>query len=84
MFGFVSGLITAGYLVAALFFMRFWSRSRDGLFLAFAAAFVLLAANQALLVISGIVAEDQTWLYLLRLFAFGLILLGIWRKNRAR
>jgi hypothetical protein len=84
MFAFVSGLITAGFLVSGLFFIRFWTRTRDTLFLAFAAAFLLLATNQALLVVSGIQAEDQTWLYLLRLIAFALIIWGIWQKNRLR
>lgn len=84
MFDFLSGLITAGYLVSGLFFIRFWVRTKDALFLAFAAAFMLLAANQGLLVLSGIEAEDRTWLYLLRLVAFSLILWGIWRKNKSR
>lgn len=84
MFGFLSGLITAGFLVSGLFFIRFWVRSREPLFLTFAAAFVLLAANQGLLIVAGIEVEDQTWLYLLRLLAFVLILLGIWQKNRSR
>ena len=84
MFGFVSGLITAGFLVSGLFFIRFWARSREPLFLAFAAAFMLLAANQGLLIVAGIEIEDQTWLYLLRLAAFVLIMWGIWQKNRSR
>ena len=84
MFDFLSGLITAGYLVSGLFFLRFWVRTKDVLFLAFAAAFMLLAANQWLLVLSGIEAEDRTWLYLLRLVAFSLILWGIWLKNKSR
>lgn len=84
MFGFLSGLITAGFLVSSLFFIRFWVRSREPLFLTFAAAFVLLAANQGLLIVAGIEVEDQTWLYLLRLLAFVLILWGIWQKNRSR
>ena len=84
MFDFLSGLITAGYLVSGLFFLRFWVRTKDVLFLAFAAAFMLLAANQGLLVLSGIEAEDRTWLYLLRLVAFSLILGGIWLKNKSR
>ena len=84
MFDFLSGLITAGYLVSGLFFLRFWVRTKDVLFLAFAAAFMLLAANQGLLVLSGIEAEDRTWLYLLRLVAFSLLLWGIWLKNKSR
>jgi hypothetical protein len=84
MYEFVSGLIAGGYLVASLFFLRFWFRSRETLFLTFAGAFVLLALNQAMLVVSGVAAEDQSWFYLLRLAAFSLILFGIWLKNRQR
>ena len=84
MYDFVSGLIAGGYLVASLFFLRFWFRSRELLFLTFAGAFVLLAVNQAILVVSGVAAEDRSWLYLLRLAAFSLIIFGIWLKNRQR
>lgn len=83
-FPFVSGLITAGFLISGLFFVSFWVKSRDILFLTFAAAFALLATAQALLVLGGIDREDQSWLYLLRLAAFGLIIFGIVMKNRAR
>jgi hypothetical protein len=79
---FLSGAITLGFLVAALFFLRFWKRTRDSLFIAFAAAFALLALNQALLVLTDIPVEERSWLYLLRLSAFAIILASIWRKNR--
>lgn len=78
---FLSGAVSAGFLVAGLFFLRFWRRSRDGLFAAFAIAFWLLGLNQALLTFSSIPAEERTWLFLLRLAAFVLILAAIWRKN---
>lgn len=78
---FLSGAITFGFLVAGLFFGRFWRRTRDGLFLAFAAAFVLLGLNQALLVFSGIPVEERSPLYLIRLAAFLLIIVAIVRKN---
>ena len=79
---FLSGAITLGFLVAALFFLRFWKRTRDSLFIAFAAAFALLALNQALLVLTDIPVEERSWLYLLRLSAFAIILGSIWSKNR--
>ena len=44
---FLAGMVTAGFLASGLFFARFWARSRDILFLAFTAAFWLLALNQA-------------------------------------
>lgn len=78
---FLSGAITLGFLVASLFFARFWRRTRDGLFLAFAAAFALLGLNQALLVFSGIPVEERSPLYLIRLVAFLLIIVAIVRKN---
>jgi hypothetical protein len=79
---FLSGAITIGLLVAGLFFLRFWKRTRDGLFIAFALAFWLLGLNQALLTFTDIPVEERSWLYLLRLAAFTLILISIWRKNR--
>ncbi|WP_127754620.1 DUF5985 family protein [Devosia sp. 1566] len=82
MFDFVSGLITMGFVVSGLFFLRFWARTRQLLFAAFAAAFWLLAANQALLALSGLPAEERSWLYLLRLSAFVLIIIAIVLKNR--
>ena len=84
MFAFASGLITMGFFAVSLFFVRFWQRSGDALFAAFAAAFFLLAVNQALLVFSDVVTEEQSWLYLLRLTAFALIIWAVWQKNRKR
>ncbi len=82
LFDFLSGAITMGFLVAGFFFLRFWKRTRDSLFLAFAAAFWLLGIGQALLVFTDIPVEERSWLYLLRLAAFSLILVSIWKKNR--
>ena len=78
---FLSGAIAAGFLIAGLFFLRFWKKTRDSLFAAFAVAFWLLGLNQALLAFSNVPAEERTWLDLLRLAAFVLILIAIWRKN---
>jgi len=71
-----------GFVVASLFFLRYWRQTRDLLFLAFAAAFALLGVNQALLALSHIPIEERSWLYLLRLAAFALILAAIFYKNR--
>lgn len=82
MFEFASGLITMGFLVAALFFLRFWRQTKDGLFAAFAAAFALLAATQALLAFSHVPVEERSPLYLLRLAAFAIIIAAVIAKNR--
>jgi hypothetical protein len=79
---FLSGAVAAGSLLAGLFFLRFWKRTRDGLFLAFAAAFGLLGLGQALLALANVPDEERSWLYLVRLLAFALILAAIIRKNR--
>jgi len=81
MFDFLSGVITMGFLVAGLFFLRFWRRTRDRLFAAFAAAFWLLAANQGLVAMVHTPREEESWIYLLRLAAFTLIIAAIISKN---
>lgn len=82
LFDFLSGAITMGFVVAGLFFLRFWKRTQEGLFVAFALAFWLLGLAQALLTFSNIPVEERSWLYLFRLAAFSLILGSIWVKNR--
>ncbi|HEY1604952.1 MAG TPA: DUF5985 family protein [Allosphingosinicella sp.] len=79
---FLSGAASALFLVAALFFLRFWKRTRDGLFLAFAWAFFLLGLGQALMSLAAVPDEERSLLYLFRLAAFGLILVAIVRKNQ--
>ena len=79
---FLLGLIVMACLVAGLFFLRFWRKTRDRLFAVFALAFWLLALNWTLLAIT---ARDEVRpsLYGIRLLAFVLILVGIVDKNRA-
>ena len=82
MFHFLSGAVTFGFLVAALFFLGFWKRTGDSLFLAFATAFGLLGLAQAILALANIPVEERSWVYLLRLAAFSLIIVSIFVKNR--
>jgi hypothetical protein len=82
MFEFMSGLITMGFAIAGLFFFRFWRRTGDFLFAAFALAFWLLATNQTLLFFATVPLEERTWIYLLRLAAFTLIIVAVVAKNR--
>lgn len=81
---FLAGAIVMGFAVAALHFLKFWRRTREGLFLAFSGAFLLLSLTQALLTIAGFRDEERSWLYLLRLAAFLLILFAMWWQNRRR
>ena len=81
---FAAGAFTAGFMTASLFFFRFWRRSGDSLFVIFGVAFVLMALNAALPALLDLPGEDQASIYLLRLAAFLLIILAIWRKNFGR
>jgi hypothetical protein len=81
---FFSGLIAGGFAVCFLFFLRFWSRTKDGLFLGFALAFALLAISQALSTLLGLPQEERSWIYLLRLLAFLILIVAILRKNMGR
>jgi hypothetical protein len=83
LYDFLSGAVALGFFVCALFFVRFWRRTRDALFLAFALAFVLLGIGQSILALANIPTEERGSIYLFRLVAFALILIAIVRKNRS-
>lgn len=84
------GAVTMGYAAAGMFFLRFWSQTRDRLFLAFAAAFWLMGLVQAALAVlrqtflQDYVAERYAFLYWVRLAAYCLIIIAVLDKNRPR
>lgn len=84
LYDFLSGAVVLGFLTCALFFLRFWKKTREGLFLAFALAFLLFGLGQTVLTIGNIPTEDRGSIYLIRLVAYLLILTAIYRENRAR
>jgi zinc transporter ZupT len=81
MIDFLAGAVTLGYAVAAVFFLKFWRKTADRLFLAFAAAFVLLALNQVLAAALEYGDERTPFVYSLRVLGFLLILWAIVDKN---
>ena len=81
---FLAGAATFGLVLSSVFFVRFWVRTRDLLFAAFGVAFLLLAANQALLALGDIPLEYRSWVYLLRVAAFALLIAAIAWKNMPR
>lgn len=83
LYDFLSGAVALGFFVCALFFLRFWRRTRDQLFLAFALAFGLLGVGQTIIALASIPTEERSSLYLIRLAAFALIIVAILRKNRS-
>lgn len=82
LYDFLAGAVALGFGVCALFFLSYWKRTREELFLAFALAFILLGLGQTVLALADIPTEERGSVYLLRLAAFLLILMAIWRKNR--
>jgi hypothetical protein len=79
-----SGVMVAFYATIALFFLRFWKRSADSLFLLFAIAFFLLSCQRLALTLTAERFESTAPYYITRLVAFLLILAAIWNKNRPR
>jgi hypothetical protein len=78
----LSGALVACYVMVAVFFLRFWTTSRDRLFGIFAGAFAVLAVQRLALSLTSTLLEDQTIFYLMRLAAFVLIIIAIVDKNR--
>lgn len=78
------GAISACCLVAALFFLRYWRTTRDRFFLFFALSFFIEGLNRAASYRLVGPNEDAPEYYLVRLLAYGLILVAIVDKNRKR
>jgi hypothetical protein len=81
---FVGGATMLADVVIALFFMRFWRQTSDRLFAIFSIAFFVFAINRILLTFLNEENEGRTFVYVLRLAAFLLIITGIVDKNRPR
>jgi uncharacterized membrane protein HdeD (DUF308 family) len=79
--GFLLGVIATASLTATLFFVRFWKRTRDRLFLAFAAFFLVEAINRIVLLCFERPNEGSPWIYLIRLLALVILLSAILEKN---
>jgi hypothetical protein len=79
---FFAGAAVVSLLVIACFFLRFWDRTRDRLFLFFAGAFSFLMIER---IVRAVMVVDNEWapyVYMLRLAAFVLIIVAIVDKNR--
>jgi membrane protein CcdC involved in cytochrome C biogenesis len=78
----LNGAVIMGYAVASVFFLKFWRRTGDRLFLAFFASFLLLAAVPLLTAWLNIPREEQSAVYLLRAAAFMIIIVAILINSR--
>ena len=77
------GMLTMAGVVASLFFLRYWKVTRERLFGFFAVAFALLALNWLALTAIDPALETRHLIYLIRLAAFIVMIVGIVDKNRA-
>ncbi len=75
------GVIATTSITAAVFFLRFWRRTHDSLFLAFAVAFLIEGVNRIAVLEVDRPNEGSPWTYIVRLIAFLIILAGILNKN---
>ena len=81
---FLAGIATCGAWGIAAFFLRFWIDTRDRFFAMFSAAFLILSVNWLLVAVLHPSSESRPFFYLLRLAAFGLIIVAVVDKNRPR
>ncbi len=83
-YNFFSGIMFMGCLAAGFFFLKFWRKTNDKLFLWFASSFFLLCFERAVLSYLGVDSEPSPLVYLIRLSAFLLIIFAIVNKNKEK
>jgi hypothetical protein len=82
--GFLLGIIVATSLTAGAFFIRFWRQTKDSLFLAFGASFIVEGFNRAMILFVDEPNLGHPLIYLVRLLSYLLILVAIINKNLGR
>ena len=78
---FLLGVIATASLTAGVFFLKFWSKTRDSLFLVFGLAFVIEGLNRCAVLMLARPNEGSPYIYGVRLLAFLIILTAILHKN---
>jgi len=79
MYQVMTGALAMGCAVIALYFLKFWTRTRDRFFLYFALSFLIEGASRVYLTLAEPAGAAP---YLVRLAAYVFILLAILEKNR--
>lgn len=78
---FLMGAVAMALAAIGLYFLRFWRETGDRLFAIFCVSFWLLASSRVMLLLIP-PEEEDSWVYLIRLVAFVLIIVAILDKNR--
>jgi hypothetical protein len=76
------GAVAMGAATIGLFFLRFYRRSGERLFVFLSLAFFILGIHWITIAAVAPRMETRHWLFLPRLLAFVLIIIGILDKNR--
>lgn len=87
---FLSGICMATFAASGLYFLKFWRASSDRFFLFFSFACFILALERVILLLvrefaastDPSIAESNSWVYIMRLFAFTMMMIAILDKNR--
>jgi len=77
----LEGAAAMASLAVALFFFKFWRRTRDSLFLLFAAAFTIGAVGSVARSVVEVSDTAEPMYFLPRLVMFALIAIAIINKN---
>jgi uncharacterized membrane protein HdeD (DUF308 family) len=78
---FLLGVLATMFVIAAVYFLRFWVDTRDFFFLAFAASFAVEGLSRLFVLFQPKPNESSPWIYEVRLLASLLILAAILKKN---
>jgi hypothetical protein len=79
---FLLGVLAMGDLIAAMFFVKYWIRTKDRFFFYFIVSFGLEVVCRYLLMYTTFNTESEPLVYSLRLLSYAVILVGIADKNR--
>lgn len=79
---FLLGVLAMGDLIAAMFFLKYWKRTRDRFFFYFIVSFGIEVVCRYLLIYTTFNSESEPLVYSLRLLSYAVILVGIADKNR--
>lgn len=80
----LSGAFIGMALAISLFFFQFWRKSHERLFALLALIFALLSIERSVLAFVPAGHESRHLIFLVRLLAFGLLIVGIVDKNRGQ
>ncbi len=80
----LSGAIAMASFVIAMFFLQYWTRTRDRFFLLFSLSFFIQCLNRVLMVGLPGASETSALFYSIRVFSYLLILFAVLDKNRGK